>query len=84
MSGNRVRSPDWIKAPNHSTRTVRKPPKPETRGSNPRGPATFPVTSKAFWCAFVTFLFELKTFIFYELFLHGNCLRLTLFGHHNE
>ena len=42
MSGNRVRSLDWIKAPNHPAMTVRKPPKPETRGSNPRGPATFP------------------------------------------
>jgi len=41
MIGNGARSLDRIKAPNHPARTVRKPPKPETRGSNPRGPANF-------------------------------------------
>jgi hypothetical protein len=43
MSEKRARSPDRIKAPNHPARTARKPPKPEIRGSNPRGPATFQV-----------------------------------------
>ena len=38
---NGARCPDRIKAPNHPAWRVRKPPKPETRGSNPRGPATF-------------------------------------------
>jgi len=37
---NGARCPDRIKAPNHPAGTMRKPPKPETRGSNPRGPAT--------------------------------------------
>ena len=40
MNEKGARSPDRIKAPNHPARTVRKPPKPETRGSNPRGPAS--------------------------------------------
>jgi len=47
MSEKGARSPDRIKAPNHPARTVRKPPKPETRGSNPRGPATFQVPASA-------------------------------------
>ncbi len=34
-----ARSPDRIKASNHPTGKARKPPEPETRGSNPRGPA---------------------------------------------
>jgi hypothetical protein len=41
MSEKGARSLDRIKAPNHPARTVRKPPEPEIRGSNPRGPATF-------------------------------------------
>jgi len=47
MNAKGARSPDRIKAPNHPARTVRKPPKPETRGSNPRGPATFQVPASA-------------------------------------
>ncbi len=39
MNEKGARSPDRIKAPNNLKRKVRKPPEPETRGSNPRGPA---------------------------------------------